>query len=49
MSDVATLSNEYLLDDVEVANFVANGYRILELELPEGLNEAAALKLDELE
>ena len=49
MSDVATLSNEHLLDDVEVANFVANGYRILEPDLPEGLNEAAALKLDELE
>ena len=49
MSEVAGVSSEQLLDDVEVANFVANGYRILEPELPAGLNETIALKLDELE
>ena len=37
---------EYLLDDLEVVNFIVNGYHLVQLDLRPGLNEAIAAKLD---
>ena len=36
----------YLLDDLEVVNFIVNGYHIVKPDLRRGLNEAVAAKLD---
>lgn len=40
---------QYLLSDAEVARFIVSGYHLLEPELPAGLNESIAQKLDALE
>ena len=39
---------KHLLTDVDVARFLVNGYHIVELDLPEGLNEKIAEQLDTL-
>ena len=43
------MSDQYLLDDVEVARFLVTGYHLIEPELPAGLNENVAAQLDALE
>ena len=43
------LDEKYLLTDVDVANFIVNGYHIVELDLPEELNENIAAQLDALD
>ena len=42
-------SAEFLLKDVDMARFLVNGYHVVELELPEGLNEKIAGRLDTLQ
>ena len=39
---------EHLLSDVEVARFLVNGYHLVEPDLPPGLNEEIAARLDDL-
>lgn len=39
---------KYLLTDVDVARFLVNGYHVVELSLPAGLNEQIADQLDAL-
>ena len=40
---------EYLLSDVDVAKFIVTGYHVVEPNLPDGLNETIASKLDALD
>ena len=40
---------EHLLNDIEVAQFIVNGYRIVKLDVPEELNDTIAAKLEGLE
>ena len=40
---------EHLLSDAEVARFIVNGYHIVQLDLPEGLNEDIVSQLESLE
>jgi hypothetical protein len=42
------IDRRYLLTDVEVARFIVNGYHLVEPDLPDGLNEGIARKLDDL-
>ncbi len=43
------IDKKYLLTDVEVAEFIVNGYHIVEPDLSEGLNERIAQQLDALD
>ena len=43
------MDNQFLLSDGEVAEFIVNGYHIVEPELPAGLNESIAAQLDALD
>ena len=40
---------DYRLDDVDVVKFIVTGYHIVEPDLPHGLNETIAAKLDNLD
>jgi hypothetical protein len=40
---------DHLLDDVDVVKFIVTGYHMVELDLPDGLNESIAGQLDALE
>lgn len=42
------MSEQYLLNDAEVARFLVTGYHLVEPELPVGLNENIAAQLDAL-
>ena len=42
------MSEQYLLNDAEVARFLVTGYHLVEPELPVGLNENIADQLDAL-
>ena len=42
------ISAKYLLNDVDVARFLVNGYHVVEPDLPAGLNERIADRLDAL-
>ena len=42
------IETKYLLSDAEVARFIAAGYYLAEPDLPEGLNEKIAERLDAL-
>ena len=44
-----TTDQANLLGDAEVAQFIVNGYHVVEPDLPSGLNESIAAKLDGLE
>lgn len=39
----------FLMTDAEVANFIVHGYHLVQPDLPEGLNERIATRLDTLE
>ena len=43
------MDSTYLMTDIDVAKFVVNGYHLLELDLPDGLNEHIAEQLDNLD
>ena len=43
------MNKEFLLEDAEVANFIVNGYHLIEPSLPKGLNESIASQLDALD
>ncbi len=42
------IGREHLLSDVEMARFLVNGYHLVEPDLPSGLNEQIAARLDDL-
>lgn len=42
------MSEQYLLNDADVARFLVTGYHLVEPELPVGLNENIAAQLDAL-
>lgn len=44
-----TIDKQYLLTDAEVAQFIVNGYHIVELDLPDEVNQSIAQQLDTLE
>lgn len=46
---IASGDKSLLLTDLEMAGFIVNGYHLLELDLPEGLNERIAGQLNELD
>ena len=48
MSSETQVGSEHLLTDIELANLIVNGYRIIEPDFPKGLNETIATALDEL-
>ena len=43
------MDSTYLMTDIDVAKFVVNGYHLLELDVPDGLNEHIAEQLDYLD
>ncbi|MCJ8330769.1 MAG: phytanoyl-CoA dioxygenase family protein [Lentisphaeria bacterium] len=49
MNNLASIKTADLLTDNDVAKFICNGYHLIELDLPEGLNETIADKLDQLD
>jgi len=44
-----TIDKQYLLTDVEVAKFIVNGYHIVELDLPDEVNQSITQQLDALD
>ena len=44
-----TIDKHYLLTDAEVAKFIVNGYHIVELNLPDEVNQSIAQQLDALD
>ena len=44
-----TIDKQYLLTDAEVAKFIVNGYHIVQLDLPDEVNNSIAQQLDTLE